>query len=71
MIVGLITIQILLTAKQYWILREPTSKSKQKAQKIALRLPEIWDYTKIRVMYVKKVTYEETLRRQSHSIFRI
>ena len=37
--VGLIIIEILLAAKQYWSLRESIWKSKQKTQKMALRLP--------------------------------
>ena len=38
-IVCLIIIQILVTAKQYWKLRERTEKSKQITQKMVLHLP--------------------------------
>ena len=75
MIVGLIIIQVLVTAKQYCSPREPTWKSKQKMQNMAyvydkfdiaqgFNIEDTKDRSQIRLMEMKKITYRERLWRQ-------
>ena len=79
MIVGLIIIWILLTAKQYFhvtVSRHENQNKKRKKwryvyRKFGITQKFIKERSQIRVMEMKKVTYGETLWRQSHFIFRI